>query len=331
MIIMIINILLTSAGRRVELIQEFIKAKNRKGIEGRIISADMNELAPALYFSDKAYKIPSITSPDFINTLLNICKSEQIRLLIPTIDTELEILSKNVNVFKEIGTDILVSSLDTVKIAQNKLETYKFFKSMGLNTPTTYGKNDNYDGGYPCFIKPLSGSSSINAFKVSNEREFEFFKYYIGEYVIQDFIEGEEYTIDVLCNFDGKPIYITPRIRLATRSGEVIKTKIVNDEKLIGDTKRIIEALKPNGPITIQAIHNKIDKKYYFIEINVRFGGGCPLSMMAGADMAGAIYDLLLGKCIEFSPYAAQEGLVFLRFDQSICLIQKADGHYEKN
>lgn len=133
-----------------------------------------------------------------------------------------------------------------------------------------------------------------------------------------------------MCDFEGNPIFITPRIRLATRSGEVLKTRILNDEELIQQTLIIIKELEPKGPLTVQTIKSKVDGEFYFIEVNARFGGGAPLSMMAGADSAGALYDLLEGKKLESKIGAAKPGLVFLRFDQSIALEQKADGQYGK-
>ena len=91
-----INILFTSAGRRIELIQQFIKAKESKEVSGKIVCADMNELAPALYFADKSYTLPPVKDSKYIEKLLDICKEENISLIIPTIDTELEVLSKNI-------------------------------------------------------------------------------------------------------------------------------------------------------------------------------------------------------------------------------------------
>lgn len=325
-----INILFTSAGRRIELIQQFVKAKKSKGISGKIVCGDMSKLAPALYFADKAYTLPAVKDSKYIEKLLDICKEENISLIIPTIDTELEVLSKNIKKFNSFGSDVLISSPDTVKITQDKMETFKFFKSIGIKTPESYVTGMEYKGEFPCFIKPISGSSSINAFKAKNKKELEFFKYYIGDYIIQDLIVGEEYTIDVFCDFDGEPIYITPRIRISTRSGKVNKTKIHNDPILIDQVLRIIKALKPKGPLTVQAIRSEKDDEYYFIEINARFGGGSPLSMMAGANSAEALYDILNGKKVDFKINAAKEGLIFLRFDQSIAIKEVDDGCYEK-
>jgi carbamoylphosphate synthase large subunit len=324
------NILFTSAGRRVELVQQFIKARNEYSKSSRIVSADMNSLAPALYFADAFYTVPAIKDPQYIPKLLEICEKEKIRLIIPTIDTELHKLSSNRHLFNSIGTDVLVSSIETLIISENKLNTFRFFKSLNLKTPESYGQGMPHRGSFPSFIKPISGSSSINTFKVNNEKELEFFEDYIGDYLIQEFIDGEEYTIDVFCDFEGNPIFITPRIRLAVRSGEVLKTQIKHDEQLEMQVIKIISKLKPNGPLTIQAIKNKIDDQFYFIEINARFGGGSPLSMKAGANSAYALFTLLKGERKDFKLNAAKDRLVFLRFDQSIILKQKAEGCYEK-
>lgn len=78
---------------------------------------------------------------------------------------------------------------------------------------------ENYSQGYPCFIKPKDGSSSIDAYKVENEEELYSFAERVADYIVQPFIEGREYTVDILCDFEGNPIYVTPRERLAVRSG----------------------------------------------------------------------------------------------------------------
>jgi carbamoyl-phosphate synthase large subunit len=322
------NILFTSAGRRVELIQQFINARNNKNIVGNILCADLSELAPTLYFTDKAINLPPLSSPQYIFDLLDVCIKENVDLIIPTIDTELEILLENVGLFKEHNIELLISNEKTIRVSQDKMKTFEFFKSLDLYTPKSFIAGMEFTGTVPCFIKPLSGSSSINAFKVQNHKELEFFKYYINDYIIQDLIEGEEFTIDVFCDFEGKPIYITSRLRIATRSGEVLKTKIISDPILTNQVLRIVDELKPKGPLTIQAIKNRNDGNYYFIEINARFGGGCPLSMIAGADSASALYDLLEGKNLNYIEGAAQVDLVFLRFDQNIVIKQGDNDHY---
>lgn len=109
-----------------------------------------------------------------------------------------------------------------------------------------------YDFGFPVFIKPLDGNSSIDAYKIINETEF------CIDYIIQPFICGVEYIVDVFCNFLGNSIFITPRKCVAVRNGEVIKTEIFQDELIIGEIKRLIDIIKSIGPIIIQLIREKI-------------------------------------------------------------------------
>lgn len=116
---------------------------------------------------------------------------------------------------------------------------------------------ENYSQGYPCFIKPKDGSSSIDAYKVENEEELYSFAERVADYIVQPFIEGREYTVDILCDFEGNPIYVTPRERLAVRSGEVLKTCIVHDEQMEQECLQLIHNYKPCGPITVQLIRQK--------------------------------------------------------------------------
>ena len=325
-----INILFTCVGRRVELVQQFQKAKAAKNIQGSILCSDMSPLAPALYYGDDHFILPALKDKLYIDALLQLCIDQEVSLIIPTIDTELELLTENANRFEAIGTKLLVANGYTIQLSQDKYLTFKFFKSLGLDTPSTYLAKEMDNIELPCFAKPSNGSSSINTFKINSKRELDFFKDYIPNCIIQDYIIGTEYSIDIFSDFDGNPIYITPRIRLATRSGEVLKSKIVHDLELINFSKMICEKLKSTGPITIQAIKSNTDNKYYFIEINARFGGGSPLSMMAGADSASILYDLLLGKepCIANN---IEYNTVFSRFDQTIMLLEKEDNNeYEK-
>lgn len=313
-----INILFTSSGRRVELIKRFKTAKQDMGIRGRIVCSDMNRLAPTLQFADRHYLVPAIKDEQYIPNLLEICKKENINLLISTIDTELPLLSQTQKQFEAIGTKVLISSEQTVKICEDKINTFNFFRELGLDTPNSFTLGHQEEVEYPCFIKPLNGSSSINTFKVNNEEELAFFKKYIGNYIVQDFIEGTEYTVDIMCDFQGNPIFITPRIRLATRGGEVLQTQIVEDENIEKECLKIIEVLKPVGPITVQLIKDKTTGKNYYIEINARFGGGSPLSMAAGADSETVIYNLLQGRRVTPNYRKAKAGQFFARFDASV-------------
>lgn len=313
-----IRILFTGIGRRVELMQAFRQAANRLNVILKLYGADMAGTAPALAFCDYTRKVCGIRDADYIPQLLRICEADHIDLLIPTIDTDLLVLSQNVAKFDEIGTKVLISKPDKIAICRDKNYTADFFESCDLKAPRTVNDYQLYHGPYPCFIKPKDGSSSINAFKVENESELKVYAEQIGDYIVQPFIEGTEYTVDIFCDYEGNPLFITPRIRVAVRAGEVLKTEIAMDEKIIEECRKLIAGFQPCGPMTVQLIRqNKTDDDYY-IEINPRFGGGAPLSMKAGARSAEAILKLLSGEKVEYSD-VIDDGAVYSRFDQSVC------------
>lgn len=312
------RILFTGVGRRVELMQAFRQAANRLNVILKLYGADMAGTAPALAFCDYTRKVCGMRDADYIPQLLRICKEDHIDLLIPTIDTDLLVLSQNAAKFDGIGTKVLISKPDKIAICRDKNYTADFFESCGLKAPRTVNDYQLYHGPYPCFIKPKDGSSSINAFKVENESELRVYAEQVGDYIVQPFIEGTEYTVDIFCDYEGNPVFITPRIRVAVRAGEVLKTEIAMDEKIIEECRKLIAGFQPCGPMTVQLIRqNKTDDDYY-IEINPRFGGGAPLSMKAGARSAEAILKLLSGEKVDYSD-VIDDGAVYSRFDQSVC------------
>ncbi len=313
-----IRILFTSVGRRVELMQAFKRASEKCGAELLLYGADLVDSAPALAFCDKQVIVPRISSPEYIPTLLDICRRENIDALIPTIDTDLMILAQNREAFMREGTKVIVSDPQKIAICRDKRETARFFKEVGLNTPMPVDDVKAYEGGYPAFIKPKDGSSSINAYKVYDGEELLRYTKQVPDYIIQPFVDGIEYTVDVFCDWNGQPIYITPRIRLAVRAGEVLKTEIRYDEAMIAEVKRLISHFKPCGAITVQLLKSKEDGSNWYIEINPRFGGGAPLSIKAGADSAEALLKLLRKEAMSYIPLAAEDGAVYSRFDQSV-------------
>lgn len=314
------KILFTSVGRRVELMQCFRNAADNLNIDLVIVGTDLTDSAPALQFCDETELVCRIDNDSYIPMLLDICHKKSIDCLIPTIDTDLLKLAENKYKFEEIGTKVFIASKDKVQLCRDKRFTADYFTSLGLKSPMPVDDVEKYDLGFPAFIKPKDGSSSIDAYKVNNLQELEQYSKQIDDYIIQPFISGREYTIDIFCDYEGNPVYITPRERLAVRAGEVLKTKIVQDEIMINEMKRLIKDYKPSGPITVQLIQDEYTGDNYYIEINPRFGGGAPLSIKAGADSAKATLKLLSNHKMKYVNKAAKNGLIFSRFDQSICI-----------
>lgn len=320
-----INILILSAGRRVELINCFKDARDSLGIEGNIVACDLSNTAPAIYHADKSYLVSRILDDNYIPEIVDICKKEDIHLIVPTIDTELYKLAEaREYIESNTSAKVLVSDMSVVKICRDKYNTQAFFEENGFNMPRLIDEEviKNKDYKFPLFIKPLNGSSSINTFKVNNEKELEFFLEYVPEPIVQDFMEGEEYTIDAFVDFEHNPITIVPRQRLATRGGEVLKGLVKKDREIIETIKNVIKVLKPIGHITIQCM--KTNEGIKFIEINPRFGGGAPISIKAGANSPMNLYRLLLGEKLEYNE-EYEDGLLASRHDWAVFINSRGE------
>ena len=315
------KILFTGVGRRIELLQAFRTAALVLNKELKIYGADMAGTAPALAYCDYSRKVIAMNEPGYIENLLRICADDHIDLLIPTIDTDLLLLSENKEKFEMVGTKVLISAPDKIRICRDKNNTSQFFVDCGLHAPMPVNDWREYKSGFPAFIKPKDGSSSINAYKVENENELKLYAAQIDEYVVQPFVDGKEYTIDIFCHWDGEPVSIVPRERIQVRAGEVLKTRIELDQTMIEESRRLCSAFKPCGPLTVQLIRDKDTGIDYYIEINPRFGGGSPLSMRAGARSAEAILKMIDGEQVENCTDIA-DGAVYSRFDQSVCITE---------
>ncbi len=310
------KILFTNVGRRVELLQTFRIAAERLKVNLEIYGTEIAQTAPALYFCDHAVFVPRINDNQYIPELRKICFEEKIDALVSTIDTDLLLLAKNKNNFGK--TKVVISNPDKIEICRDKRYTATYFNSIGLKSPRPVDNWKNYDAGYPAFIKPRNGSSSILAYKIGSKDELKSFAEQVPDYIVQPYIEGTEYTVDVFCDFDGKIVFVTPRIRLAVRAGEVLKTQITQDLKIISEIRQLVDDYKPCGQITVQLIREKKTGEDWFIEINPRFGGGAPLSIKAGADSAEALIKLLNGEKLVYQENAAEDGAIYSRFEQSI-------------
>jgi carbamoyl-phosphate synthase large subunit len=308
------NILVLSAGRRVELIQLLIESLNKIGLNGMIVGADASLLSPALYFADKHVVIPKVSDETYISKLVELINQYDINLVVPTIDTELLILSSNKKVIElQTKSLVVVSEESVIRLFSDKKDSISTLGNLRFNVPKSYQLNDSIP--FPVFIKPRYGSSSIGALKVSNEIQLKGMMDLYGEMIIQENLIGKEFTIDCMVLKKGIPTLIVPRERILTRSGEVLQGRIVKFPILIDIAKKILSQFSFYGPITIQGILT--NDVFYVIEVNPRLGGGVPMSVLAGASILEDLIRDAIGHDVEYHE-DYRDGALFLRYDQSI-------------
>ena len=313
------NILLTAGSRRVPLVQAFRSALKSVGAIGSVIVTDVNPLSPAVHVADRSYRVPLATDPDYVNELLAICEAEQVRLAIPTIDDELQVFAAARDEFRAMGVMTACSPEATAALCNDKYTTCKHLIAAGVPAARSYlpaQLTDNMD--LPLFIKPRVGRGAIGAFPVKTPEQLDFFLHYVDTPIVQEYLSGPEYTIDVLCDLEGRPLSIVPRERVVIRAGVIDRGRTVNDPRLIALAEAACKAIPFVGPVNIQA--RMRGDQPVIVEINPRFSGGIPLTIQSGADFPAMLLKLAMGRKLQPSIGAFRSDLWMTSFESSFFL-----------
>ena len=316
-----VKILFSSAGRRVELINCFRFAANEIGLELEIVAVDMNpDWSPACQVADKSYCVPRCTNEAFIDVVFGICKKDHIDLLIPTIDTELNIYAENTALFSQAGTEILISDSETIAIARNKEMTASVLNEWGIGTPKTWRVSEvlNEKNVFPLLLKPVSGSCSNGIFVADTAEDIKKANIKNSDYVAQELCQGREYTINAFYDRHGTFRTCVPHYRKYVRAGEVCFAETVRIPEFKTIAQKFTEIFKGlRGNICFQGFVNENDKRTVVFEINARFGGGYPICDKAGGTYAKWILQELIGEKPDYHDNW-EEGLRMLRYDAAV-------------
>jgi carbamoyl-phosphate synthase large subunit len=318
-----INVLFTCIGRRVSLLESFRKAATSLKIDARFLGTDTTVLSAALQLCDKAFLVRPTKDPRYIKQLFDIVKTNKVDLLVPTVDLDLEVLAENKAALAKLGCTVLVSEPKVVQTCQDKRKTFKFLSSRGFDTPRTMSPREAISDKklkYPCFLKPWDGYASRGNAVVKNRASLMFFSKRIPHCIVQEFVDGTEFTCDIFVDFEMRVRCVVPRKRIETRSGEVSKGQIIKNTKLMRSAAKVVEMLGAGpGVITIQCFLTG-SGAIKFIEINPRFGGGAPLAIEAGADFPKWILGQLIGQKPKIAGDGFKDRLIMLRYDSEVWL-----------
>ena len=312
------NILISCAGRRVELLKYFKNSLIKISQDAKIFASDLNpNLSSACYFADDIIKTMPIGDDNYIDNLLTVCIKNDIGLIIPTIDTELLVLSQNTQLFLDNDIEIVISSPDLISKCRDKRITHDLFKKIGIQSPTIYEKSNII---YPCFCKPYDGSNSSGAKIIYSKNDLtseidKNEKNIFMELVSNDY---KEYTVDAY--FDRSQVLkcLIPRERIEVRAGEVSKgiTRKNYVYDYLKDKLKLLEGAR--GCVTVQVFGDPISKDIKGLEINPRFGGGFPLGYSAGGTFPEWILNEYIQN-IEIEFYDDwKDNLLMLRYDSMV-------------
>lgn len=305
--------------------------KETIGKTGVLVGADLQSTAPALQFCDRQYVVPPITSPDYVDRILEICRENGIKAVTTLIDPEIEILAANSERFRAAGVIPLCPAPQSAVYCFDKYRLFEYLSDKGIRTPLTFHAWDDFMAAlsegriaFPVFMKPVCGSGSVGAHKVDTLKQAEA-DWNSGEhdYIIQEMMTGGDCDADVYVDtISHKAVAAFSKRKIETRIGGASKTISFKDPKLFSFIEEICSVFEFNGPLDMDFFIK--DGEYYLSEINPRFGGAYLHAYGAGVDFIKLIVNNINGieNPVQIGDY--DENVLMLMYDD-VVIAQASD------
>ena len=272
-----VAVLLTGVGKRYDIVSAFAQ-------HAFVVAADPNPLAPAQYAADVRVAPPPIEDSGYVPFLQDLVERHEVTAVIPLTDLDIEVLAR-------ADLPAFVPAPEVCRATYDKYETHELLLSHGLPSPPTVLPGEEPES-YPVIVKPRRGSGAESISLARDRREMEFFAGYIDkEVMVQRFMGDQEFSIDILCDLDGRCLNAIPRTMIESRGGESIKGTVIADPELIDLGRRVGESLGVRGPCTVQAFRDP-EIGLGITDVNTRFGGAFPAPMYAA--LPGRTYPELI-------------------------------------
>ncbi len=294
--------MLTGVGKRFDIVSAFAR-------HAFTIAVDPSPLAPARYAADLHLFPPRIDDPGYVPFLQDLVARHGVRAIVPLTDLDIEVLAR-------ADLPALVPAPEIARATFDKYEAHELLLSHGLPSPPTWLPEEEPDA-YPVMVKPRQGSGARSIHPAADREEKDFFVRYVKEPVmVQRLMDGPEFSIDLLCDLDGRCLNAIPRTMIESRGGESIKGTVIADPELVALGARVGEALGVRGPCTVQAFRDR-EIGLGITDVNTRFGGAFPAPMYAarpGHTYPELIVRMAMGERIEPHVGDFAAGLTFTRY-----------------
>ena len=306
-------VLFTCAGQRVDIVTAFGRAG------ATTIAADLSDLAPALYHADRRALLPPVHNPGYVDALRELVQVHDVRLIVPLTDLDHLVLATHRD---RLGDAVvLVPSPEAIRRCSDKYLAHCFFEERGIGTPPTWLPRDlPAEIPYPVLVKARKGFGSRHIYRARDRAELDMFLGYTTvDSMVQAVCHGEEFSVDVFCDLDGRCLNAIPRTMIESKGGESIKGMTIRDRQLIEHGRLVAEELGLVGPGNVQCFREP-GGELQVTDVNPRFGGGFPLPTAAGSGYPELALALANGERPSPRLGEFREGVLMTRFFSEVIL-----------
>ena len=312
-------VLFTCAGQRVDIVRAF------RAAGAFAVAADADELAPALYHADRRVLVPLIADPGYVDAVAALVREHDARLVVPLNDLDHPLLARARD--RLAPAVVLLPDAEVCDLMSDKLEAHRFFVERGIASPRSWAPEDVPDDArYPLLVKARQGFGSRHIYQADDRGQLAFFLSYTSvPSFVQERCLGEEFSIDVFCDLEGRCLNAIPRTMILSKGGESIKGTSLQDPELIEYGRLVSETVGLKGPANVQCFREP-DGSLPVTDVNTRFGGGFPVPLAAGSCYPELALALARGESPEPRLGEFEEGVTMTRFFSEVCLRRDDDG-----
>lgn len=288
-------VLVSSASNKTPLLFEIEKSINRSGVPLRLVAGDLNPQSVSAFFDWDFIEMPQ-TQESHLDSILEIIRANNIRVVIPSRDGELEFWAGKAAELAAEGVQVVTSAVSDIRRMLDKLLFFESATSAGFPVIETSVHLEEVASEL-LVVKERWGSASIGVLLEASRQEALAHSGTLHQPVFQPFVSGRELSADVWRSRDGSRCFVSLRERVLVSSGESKVTTTLRNHAL----EKLVEALANHfalvGPGVVQIIESE-NQGPQIVEFNPRFGGASTASIAAGMP----IIDLVLADFLDFEP-----------------------------
>jgi carbamoyl-phosphate synthase large subunit len=283
------NLLFSCIGKR-GYIADYFRSRLEPG--DRILGTGNTPWTPGFAACDAAFLLPDIDSEGYVEAVLDLCRDQEVGGLLSFNDADVYKLAQSAGLFSELGVTLFIPRAESADIAFDKFRTYEFLRDQDIPTPrTVLDPAQAEELGFPVVVKPRRGSGSRNTFIARSGGQLEVFATTEEDMIFQEYVKGEEFDIELCGDLQGETVGFSAWNKYQSRMGETERAETFREEVVFDLGMRLGRLMKVPGPMDIDLIRR--DGVIHVLEFNPRFGGGYPVSHLAGADFPGLLMEIL--------------------------------------